>query len=207
MRVLVFGSAGRTGRLIVTKALGHGHEVTAFTHKASLDMHHERLAIVRGDVRDQAAVSAAVSGQRAVAFALSAASGGATIHEDGIANVIYAMAEHGVQRLAAVSAAGAFDRSSHRMSFAQRTMIALTMGSVYDDLEAMERRIMASDLDWTIVRPSSLSDGPATGQYRFSFDGALLPKSKRISRGDVAAFLLKSLETDTYVRRAVVIAS
>jgi putative NADH-flavin reductase len=206
MRLLVIGATGRTGRLIVSKALGHGHEVTAFVHRTTPQLTHERLSVVDGDVRDQVAVSAAVKGHSAVAFAISATSGGAGVYEEGIANVIYAMAENHAQRLAAVSAAGVFDRGNPRLSLAFRAHIATTLRKTYDDLEAMERRIMASDLDWTIVRPVGLSDAPATGHYRFSFDGSPLPHSKRISRGDVAALVVKSLETDTYWRRAVVIA-
>jgi uncharacterized protein YbjT (DUF2867 family) len=85
-------------------------------------------------------------------------------------------------------------------------LIASVLRSTYDDLEAMERRIMASDLDWTTVRPVGLNDTPATGHYRFSLDGSPLPDAKRVSRADVASMVVKSLETDTYWRRAVVIA-
>ena len=206
MRLLVFGAAGRTGRLIVTKALGHGHDVTAFVHKRKLDMQHERLRIVSGDVRDLPVVSSAVSGHSAVAFALSTSIGATSVQEAGIANVIYAMAENGVDRLSAVSCAGTFERNSPKLSLAHRMLIASALRSTYDDLEAMERRIMASDLDWTIVRPVGLNDAPPTGHYRFSLDGSPLPDAKRVSRADVASMVVKSLETDTYWRRAVVIA-
>ena len=206
MRLLVFGAAGRTGQLIVAKALGHGHEVTAFVHDSPLGPDHPRLQMVSGDVRDAAAVRDIMTGHDGVAYALSATSGGSHLHEDGIANVIYAMAEKRVPRLVAVSAAGTFDRNSPRLSVAYRALAATVLRSTYDDLEAMERRIMATDLAWTIVRPVGLSDEPATGHYRVSLDGSLLTKSKRISRSDVAALAVKALETDTYWRRAVVIA-
>ena len=207
MRVLVIGAAGRTGRHIVERALGHGHDVTAFVHSTPLELVNEQLTSVSGDVRDFDAVSAAVAGKQAVAYAVSHGSGsGADIHEAGIANVIHAMAEHMVSRLAAVSAAGTFARKDKTLSIAYRTLIATAMRSAYDDLEAMETRIMASDLDWTIVRPVGLTDDPPSGQYRVSLDGSLLAKSARISRADVASLVVKALETDTYWRRSVVIA-
>ncbi len=71
MRVLVIGAAGRTGREIVSQALTHGHEVTAFVHDASLGMQDERLRVVNGDVLDFQQVSSAVLGQHAVVSALS----------------------------------------------------------------------------------------------------------------------------------------
>jgi putative NADH-flavin reductase len=207
VRVVVFGAAGKTGRLVVERSLGHGHEVTAFVHNTPLEVRSEALSVVPGDVRDLDAVKAVVVGQQAVAFALSQGSGAGTdVHEAGISNVIYAMAESMVSRLAAVSAAGTFARKDKNLSFAYRTLIATALRPVYDDLEAMEQRIMASDLDWTIVRPVGLTDDPPSGQYRVSLDGSLLSKSARISRADVASLVVKALETDTYWRRSVVIA-
>lgn len=206
MRIVVFGASGRTGRLVVEKALGHGHEVTAFVHARPLDIAEEYLRIATGDVRDLEAVRDAVAGNSAVAFALSQSGGGARVHEQGIANVIYAMAEDRARKLAVVSAVGAFSRTDSHLSLAYRARIATTMRGVYDDLEAMERRVMASDLSWTIVRPYGLSDDPPTGHYRVTLDGSLLRHAKRVPRGDVASLLMKALETDTYRRRAVVIA-
>lgn len=202
MKLVVFGAAGRTGRHIVAAALGHGHVVTAFLHEHPLELRHSDLKTVTGDIHDFDVVSSAVEGQTAVAFALS----GAGNHESGIANVVHAMAQHEVRRLAAVSAAGTFARSDPSLSLYYRTLIGTYLRSVYEDLEGMEMRIMAADLDWTIVRPVGLSDAPATGEYRLSLDGSLLPKTSRISREDVAGLVLKSLETDTYHRRSVVIA-
>jgi len=206
LRILVFGAAGRTGRHVIEKALGHGHDVTAFIHTTPLALKNAKLTMVVGDVRDFDAVSSAVAGHSAVAFALSQeGDGGRDIHEVGIANVMHAMAEKYVTRLAAVSAAGAFDRNNKKLSLGYRALVATALRQSYDDLEAMERRIMASDLDWTIVRPVGLSDDPPTGDYRISLDGSLLPKARRVTRADVAALVVKALETDTYWRRAVVI--
>jgi putative NADH-flavin reductase len=207
MRVLVIGAAGRTGRLIVERALGHGHDVTAFVHQKPLELSEDRLTSVAGDVRDFDDVSAAVAGKHAVAFAISQASGsGSDVHEAGIANVIHAMAESMVSRLAAVSAAGTFARKDKHLTLKQRTLIATALHTVYEDLEAMELRIMASDLDWTIVRPVALTNDPPSGQYRVSLDGQVPLKSSKIPRADVASLVVKALETDTYWRRSVVIA-
>jgi putative NADH-flavin reductase len=192
---------------VVERALGHGHEVTAFVHRTPMPEQDGELSVVHGDVRDLDAVRTAVLGQHAVAFALSQGSGaGADVHTAGIANVIQAMAENLVSRLAAVSAAGTFARTDKRLSLAYRALVATALRRTYDDLEAMEQRIMASDLDWTIVRPVGLNDTVPTGDYRVSLDGSLLAKSSSISRADVASLVVKALETDTYWRRCVVIA-
>lgn len=207
MRVVVFGAAGRTGRLLVERALGHGHDVTAFVHRTPLPVTHPRLAVVTGDVLEFGEVTQAIDAQSAVAVALaSSRSDVPGFHQAALANVVHSMATVGARRLSVMSAAGTFARTDPNLSLAARTMMATVLKSTYDDLEAMERRVMASDLDWAIVRPVGLADEAASGDYRISLDGSVPRKPKRIARADVAGVLLKALETDTYLRRTVVVA-
>jgi putative NADH-flavin reductase len=207
MRVLVIGAAGRTGRLVVDAALGHGHEVTAFTRTSALEVQHLRLRPVHGDALDFDSVSAAVEGQDAVIVTLGRTAGSASaLYEPAIGHVVHAMALHGVCRIAVLSAAGTFARTDSALGVKFRFQIATKLRSSYDDLEGMERRIMASALDWTVVRPFGLSDEPARGDYRISLTGELLPKAGRVPRGDVAGVLLKSVESDAYRRKTVVLA-
>jgi putative NADH-flavin reductase len=205
MQVLVIGAAGRTGRAIVEQALGHGHSVRAFVRSTPLKLTHPRLEIVTGDVLDEDAVAAAVAGTDAAAFAIGRSSGGGNVHSEGIGNVLFGMALHNVFKLAAVSAAGAFARDDSGLSIGFRLKIATQYRALYDDLERMEQRIAASALEWTIIRPMGLSEGPFTGEYRFTLDGSIPSKPARVGRGDVAALVLKALETDQYVRRTLVI--
>jgi uncharacterized protein YbjT (DUF2867 family) len=115
------------------------------------------------------------------------------------------MAVHEVPKLVALSAAGVFARGDRRISAGFRAMIATVLRPVYDDLERMEQRIAASGLDWTIIRPVGLTDGPATGDYRVSMDGSMLPKSTRVARADVAALCLKTIVVPIYSRETVLI--
>lgn len=207
MRVLVLGASGGTGREMVEQALSHGHVVTAFVHKRPLEITDADLTVVHGDVLEFVDVSSAMLGQDAVLSALSHGRGEkGKVLSDGIGNVIHAMATYRVNKLVAVSAAGTFDRGNKNLSLGYRALLGTTMRGVYDELEAMERRIMASDLDWTIVRPFGLTNGPLTGEYRVSLEGAVLPRARSISRADVAALALKALRGDTYSRRPVTIA-
>lgn len=206
MRLLVIGASGRTGQEVVRQALGHGHLVRAFSRSTPAHV-DPRVEYVQGDVLDFEAVDRAMVDSEAVAFCVgSGAARPVEVHSQGIANVIHAMARAQIRPLAAISAAGVFARDSRRMSIGFRLLMKTTLKSVYDDLEQMEQRIAASDLDWTVVRPVGLTDGPPTGHYRFTIDGSLLHKAKTVSRADVAAFMLKALETGAYVRRTIVIA-
>lgn len=206
MRIFVIGGAGRTGHRIVEQALGHGHTVRVLVRSNPMPVSHPRLEVVHGDVTDEDAVAAAIEGVDAVAFAIGSGGGrDVRVFSEGIGNVLFGMALHGVDRLVAISAAGAFDRSNPRLPLRFRLLIATTLRPVYDDLERMERRIAASGVSWTIVRPTGLSDGPATGTYRVSLDGSVPTKLERVSRADVAAVALKALETGMFHRRTLVI--
>ena len=208
MRILVLGASGGTGREVVTQALGHGHDVTAFVRDPSrFAQAHERLRIVVGDATDAAALGPAVEGQDAVVVALgSHAERPVHVYSDAVANVVRSMTARGVDRLVALSAAGAGARTDPALPFSLRAQLVLpAMREVYDDLERMEGDIMLSDLTWTIVRPAGLTDGPQVGHYRV-VEGAAVPKGSRVSRADVAALLLKCAESELYARKAVAVA-
>jgi putative NADH-flavin reductase len=208
LRLLVVGAGTRLGYEVVTQALSHGHEVTALVHGDGSPLASDRdLRVISGDVLDFHTVSSAVLEQDAVVSVLShGRDGGGHLLEEGIGNVIHAMATYRVGKLVAVSSSGAFARQDRRLSFGRRALIGTAGRGAYDDLEAMERRIMASDLDWTIIRPSGLSDGPLTGDYRVLLGGEVLKGAKKVSRADVAALALKTLGVTTYSRRAVSVA-
>lgn len=205
MRILVIGAAGRTGRLLVEQALGHGHQVRALVHVTALDVAHGRLEVVRGDVLRFADVEHAVAGVDAVLFVVGATGATAGVHSQGVANVMHAMAASDVEVLVVASAGGVFARGDHRLSLPFRALIALTLRKTYDDLERMEQLVAASGLAWTIVRLGGLSDGEQTGDYRVSADGSLLSKPSRLPRADAAAFMLKAAETGSFTGRTVFI--
>ena len=69
-----------------------------------------------------------------------------------------------------------------------------------------EDEIHASDLDWTIFRPPSLTDKPARGTYRTAIDRNL-PHEFSISRADLAACMLTLLDDPATVHRHVAIAN
>lgn len=205
-RILVLGASGRTGRLVVEQALGHGHDVVAFTRTAQAEQAGQRLTAVVGDVTDARAVAEAVEGCDAVVSCLG--SGGQRpvhVFSDGVANTIRAMGARGVRRLVVVSSSGV-GALPEQLSIKARAMRALpAMKSLYEDLERMEDDVFLSDLDWTIVRPAALTDGPFTGHYRI-VEGPVVPEGKRISRADLAALLLKCAESDRYTRRSIAVA-
>ena len=81
-------------------------------------------------------------------------------------------------------------------------MVPVFLTRIFEDKETQEALVRASSLDWVIVRPAILTDGPRTGRYRAGFpahDGRI---RRRISRADTAEFMLKQLTNDAYLRQA-----
>ncbi len=206
MNIVVFGANGPTGRLVTTQALEAGHRVTAFTRRPeAFPVAHENLVIAEGDVHDAAAVASAIKGQDAVLSTLGVPYGKATItvYSNGVANIAAGMAEHGVTRLACVSSS-ATDPSAgpHGGWFFEHVLQAYVTGvlgkTLYDDMRRMEALVVASDLEWTIIRPSGLFDSDAVSDYAVGEN--YLPGTFT-SRTDLANFVLRQATDATYSRR------
>ena len=72
--------------------------------------------------------------------------------------------------------------------------------AMFADKVLQEHQILHSDLDWIIVRPAKLTNGPTTGEYRVS-DPLLIGPGAKISRADVADFLLKQVSDDMHLHK------
>ncbi len=210
MRVVVFGSTGRTGRLLVQGALARGHDVTAFARDpARLGISHPRLTVARGDVLEAGSVSDAVDGSDAVLLALGgpAGKGERSVVVSGTRNVVRSMQRYRVPRLVVLAAAGAqLEPDPERSWFSQRVIKPMLHGRADADQRHMEVIVRQSELDWTLVRAARLTDGPARGHVLHG-PGYSVPGGKPISRADVAGFLLDQLERGDDVQHAVAIAS
>jgi len=166
MRLLVLGATGKTGARIVEQALDRGHAVTAFVRDPNkMIISHSDLQIVAGNILDPKSMEAAFA--EPVDAVISALGifhrEPRTDLSDGTRNVLEAMKRHGVRRLAVVSSLGAGD-SRGQGNFLARNLQRMLLSHVIDDKDRQEADVQASDLDWTLVRPPRLLDGPATGR-------------------------------------------
>ena len=75
------------------------------------------------------------------------------------------------------------------------------------DHNEQEAAVMQSSLKWTIMRPTGLTDRPATGSWRALQVGEQGRLGGSIPRDDLAAYLLHVLEDDTLIGVAVGISS
>lgn len=81
-------------------------------------------------------------------------------------------------------------------------MFGFILRKVFADHQIQEEYVRQSNLDWTIIRPAAFVDGDRTGKYRHGFSGRDRTSSLTISRPDVADFILKQLNNNTYLGKA-----
>ncbi|GAB3700473.1 SDR family oxidoreductase [Spirosoma flavus] len=207
MQILVVGATGGTGLQAVEQSLQRGYYVTAFVRDpAKLAIKHPNLTILIGDVLKPDTLLPAVRRQDAVFCALGSRPGQQSqAVTDGTKNLIDAMQQVNVRRLLVVSSLGV-GTSYEEAPWLSKLVISTFLKGAIDEKEEQEAFVRQSNLDWTIARPTSLTNGPLTHQLRVGehlpFPRLVMP---RISRADVADFLLNRIESDTYLHKAVTI--
>lgn len=213
LAVTVLGATGRTGRYLVERALDHGHEVVAFVRDpASLGIDHERLRVVVGDAYTGEGVAEAVAPDGdPVDTVVSTLGQSRNSPEDLLTvagdHVIDAMRDHDVDRLVTLVGAAVRtnrDEATLGSRLMKRLMLAVAPQVLADATEHV-KRVTATDLDWTVVRPPRLTDATATGTYRVGYL-SLGPRAS-VSREDLAAFLLECVEDRTYVHELPMVAN
>lgn len=201
MKLVIFGATGSIGRQLVEQALAQGHEVTALARNpVKLDLKHPNLKVVQGDVLDFAAVEKAVQGQEAVLCALGAGRKG-TVRSEGTQHIVRAMEKAGVRRFICQTTLGVGDSQGNLNFFWKRIMFGLILREAFIDHVNQENYIKQSRLDWTIVRPAAFTNGQRTGVYRHGFTASDKALTLKISRADVADFMLKQLTDNTYLHK------
>lgn len=200
-KILIFGATGNTGQEVVKQALELGHSVTAFVRNpAKVALQHENLTIKQGDVMNPASVDQVMSGYDAVLSSLGDGRQG-KVRSKGTQNIIKAMEKNNIRRFIVQSSMGVGDSRGNLNFFWKYIMFGLFLRKAHADNILQEDYIKQSHLDWTIVRPGALKDGERTnGQYRHGFPSNDKTTAMKISKADVADFMLKQLVDDTYLR-------
>ncbi|RKN84380.1 NAD(P)-dependent oxidoreductase [Paenibacillus ginsengarvi] len=197
MKLIVFGASGGTGRQAVVQALEQGHEVTAVVRKPeNFDVRPGALEVIRGDVLLPATFRQALHGKDAVLSALGVShKNPTTVYSEGTSSIMEAMQSAGVLRLICLSSAG-LDIASDT-PLLQRMVIRLVIQRMYKhayaDMARMEAAIRTSSgINWTVIRPPRLTNGPRTKAYRTAI-GKPLPGAEGISRADLADYMIRSI--------------
>jgi len=206
MKLVIFGASGQTGRLLTEQALDKGHLVTAYARReGAITLNHPNLKVVTGQLDDAVKLKEAITGADACFSTL----GGNSLTKpspwfaEAIGLITGIMEQEGVSRFIYLSSIGAGE-SRFFMGPVMRFLICGLMLRVpLEGHTANEDRLRKSSLLWTLVRPGSLTNGEKTGKLRHGSDFIKLSGNPKISRADVAAFLLGQASDRTYVKKGV----
>ena len=185
----MFGATGATGKLIVEQATAAAHEVTSSTVRFGTE---GELAQATELVRGHDAVLSCL-GTRPWKHV--------DICSNGTRVIAAAMAGAGVRRLIVMSSMGVGDS---KIAGVEGVLANAVLGRSFRDKGRMEEQLQGAPLDWICVRPARLTNGRPRGTWRAVDDGSLV--GGKISRADVAAFMLAQLGLDEWVRRRPVLA-
>lgn len=199
VKITIIGGSKGTGAKLALLAVQAGHEVIALSRSGTAP---DGVNAVAEDATDEAVVHQAVAGADAVVITVGGAKGVPRHRATVTRTAIRAMEQAGVSRLLVQSSLGAGD-SGALMPVALRLLMKGLLASPLADHNEQEKAVMASSLDWTIVRPTGLTDKPATGTTRALQVGQKGTLGGTIPRDDLAAYMLSALEDDTLIGKAV----
>jgi putative NADH-flavin reductase len=204
MNLVVLGATGGTGLEIVRQAIERGHAVTALVRSPDrLKLFGGRIVVRQGNLLNTADLREVVHGHDAVLSAFGPrvpiAKADANLLERFAVALTAAMPPAGVNRVVVESVAFLFKNAIMPPAY---LLGRLLFPGVVADASAMERIFAGSPLDWTMVRPPQLTDKPYTGRYRMR-EGHLPGFGFKISRADVADFMIKAAENHFASRKVV----
>jgi putative NADH-flavin reductase len=206
MKIVIFGANGKTGSVLAGQALASGHQVTAYIRRAgSVPQSHPNLRIVNGELTDPVKLKEAIEGADACISTL----GGTSLKEHstqivaGIDIIIKTMEQTGVKRFIYLSSLGVGESRKFLGLYRRFFAVGITYRIPMADHKANESRISTSNLNWTVIRPVSLTDGPHTGGIKYGSEKTRIKKSDTVSRANLAAFMLEQLTDTAYNKKAV----
>ncbi len=207
MRILLFGATGGTGKQVLLQALEQGHTVTILVRNPSkITLNSQNLRVIQGDVLTST-LDAAFTEQDAVICCLGApANEAGTLRSEGTKNIINGMKKANVNRFICQSSLG-FDDSVEVLNctsfFFKKVIVPYILKATFKEHHLQELAIKESCLNWTIVRPGNLTNGTKSEKYKYGFTYSDKTLKVKISRADVADFLLKQLTAKQYFQKAI----
>jgi putative NADH-flavin reductase len=213
MNISIFGASGATGSLLTQRCVAAGHQVTALLRTPEKFPLRDRIHVIQGSPFDLPAVSQTIKGADAILSALGANSlKKEDVLERAVPQIIAAMQETAAQpkpvrRIIVLGSAGALPTSldkqpAWRRWFVQNIVYNTFLKWPVASQISQWQNLSQSNLDWTMVMPPMLTNTPAHGAYRI--DGDALPRNgSRISRADVADFMVRRIDDPQWIKKGV----
>lgn len=202
MKIALIGASGYVGSALLKEALSRGHHVTALVSRPERIAAQAKLAAVKTDVQDSAALAEQLKGFDAV---ISAFSGHAQAEQfdyyvKGVRAIIAAAK---APRLLVVGGAGSLEVAPGVQLVDTPEFPEQWKASALGAREALNLLRAETELNWTLLSPSAmLEPGARTGQFRLGQDQLLVDAegNSRISVEDYAVAMIDELEKGEHPR-------
>lgn len=211
MNITIFGAAGGIGRFAVKHAVEHGYKVTAYVRNPEkLKQYKDQISIITGELNDYDSMYNAVKGSDAVVWCV-----GINMKRkydnmyslEGHKVLIEVMHNCNVKRLidwATPSIPFYKDKKSF-ITTIPGILAGIFLTQAKKEMYEICRLIENSDLDWTIVRFIAPTNQPYTGNIKAGFGD--IKMNMRISREDIASFMIKQITDKEYIKSMPIIGS
>ena len=208
MKLAVLGGTGKTGQHVIQQALDAGYEVVALARTpAKMTFQHPKLRWLQGDILDAEGIASAVKGVDAVISVLGPSNNKPEfVISKGMENILKAMSQHQVRRLI-ISAGAGVREPQDKPKLIDRffgLVLNLLSKNVVADMKQVVQMVKTSDTDWTIVRVPRLTDQPSQPTLLVGYVGDI---RSQLSRADMAAFMLRQIKDDQYLKKAPAISN
>lgn len=220
LNIVIYGATGEVGSYVVTEALDRGHRVTAVSrHPETVQLQHDNLSVVKGDLLDSASVAETVAGHDVVIVSVRGVIGDSGSPEsalqfiaaENLVDVLSTMGDD-APRLLHVGGSGSLFVEPDKMFAETLPKIVLPKNleiEILGQILALEFFGKVDDVDWTYVTPPIyFTNGPRTGEFRIGGDAALVDDQgrTRLSRADFAVALIDETEQASHPRQQISVA-
>ena len=202
MKIAVIGATRGIGLALVRAALADGHEVVALAkNPAKMQLLDPKFRVIKGDATSAACIASFVKGQDVVCDCLGTknVTERVTMFSRSATNLAKALTTE--QLLISVTGIGAGDSKGAGGFVYDKIFMPLMLKRMYADKDVQEEIIKDRIARWIIVRPGFLTNGPRTGKYRALTDLTGI-RGGKISREDVADFILKQAKSPEFLQQA-----
>lgn len=199
--IALFGATGQTGKLFLESALEKGYSIKALVRSPEkVKLKHSRLQLIPGDVLHSRDVERTVQDCDIVVSLFGQVKGSPEwLQTNGTKKIVEAMKKAGVEKIISLSGGGLPFPEKDKPKFADkiiRGLMKLAVPKILNDAIAHHKVLSESGLTWIIVRGPRLTNQRKKGQYREGWVG--VNASTKISRADLADFILKQVEDEQY---------
>lgn len=215
MKILILGATGRTGKLILEEALNQDYEVNCLVREPKrIKANHEKLKILKGSPEQISDLENALKGCKGIISALNISRKSdfpwsklrtpPTFLSDVMKNLISLTEENGLERIVVCSAWGVAETEKEIPFWFNWFIKNSNIGVAYKDHERQEEELKKSKLNWTIVRPTGLTNFKNDKKVIESYNNEPKPKLT-ISRKNVAKFMVNALKRNELIGKTPVI--